>query len=68
MRKPLRLYSRMPLRMLPLTLRHRDVLEALTQSTTMIILLNLIYIPDQRSSNASAVVGSQVILSDVETT
>ena len=25
MRKPLRLYSRMPLRMLPLTLRHRDV-------------------------------------------
>jgi hypothetical protein len=35
MRKPLRLYSRMPLRMLPLTLRHRDmyVLEALIQST-----------------------------------
>ena len=33
MRKPLRLYSRMPLRMLPLTLRHRDMLEALIQST-----------------------------------
>ena len=34
MRKPLRLYSRMPLRILPLTLRHRDIMaEALTQST-----------------------------------
>ena len=46
MRKPLRLYSRMPLHILPLTLRHRDICawSPDTVNTIYIIVISLLYL------------------------